>query len=101
MSCVDHGLRVLTAYHSAYALAARYPGSAVAAIDGEGHTVLTAPSLCLARHIRDYFQTGLLPSNGTICEASEKAFLGVTDPGENDEQELLEQLRWSARHFFA
>ena len=54
----------------------------------------------MARHIRDYFQTGVLPANGTICEASEKAFLGITDPGEIDEQELLEQWRWSARHFF-
>ena len=54
----------------------------------------------MARHIRDYFQTGLLPANGTICEASEKAFLGVTDLGDIDEHELLEQLRWSARHFF-
>ena len=89
----------MTVCHSAYALAARFPGSAVSAIDGEGHTVLTAPSLCMARHIRNYFQTGMLPANGTICEASEKAFLGITDPGEIDEQELLERLRLSARNF--
>ena len=94
-------VRILTVFHSAYALAGRFPGSKVSSIDGEGHTILTAPSLCMAGHIRDYFQTGALPANGTICEASEKAFLGITEPGTIDEQELLKQWRWSARHFFA
>jgi hypothetical protein len=32
------------------------------------HTSLAAPCRCTAKHIRAYFQEGILPSGGTICE---------------------------------
>lgn len=32
------------------------------------HTSLAAPSVCTARAIRDYFQTGALPRDGATCE---------------------------------
>jgi hypothetical protein len=47
----------------------------------------------MAKHVREYFQTGRLPAKNTVCEANEKAFLGITNPGDHDDRELLEQLR--------
>ena len=69
------------------------------AVDGEGHCSLSAPSLCMARHIRRYFQTGELPPSDTVCEANEKPFLGVTKHGDPEEEKLLEELMWVARHW--
>lgn len=40
------------------------------------HSTMAAPSLCVAKKIRAYFQTGLLPEPGTVCEADEKPLIG-------------------------
>ena len=85
--------------YSAYAMASRYPTSGVLPVDAEGHCVLSSPSLCMAHHIRTYFQTGDLPPPGTICDDNEKPFLGVTKRGKKpDDEALLEQLRRSAKN---
>lgn len=83
---------------SAYAMAERFDGSAVLSLEAEGHCSLSSPSLCMARYIRRYLQTGQLPASGTLCTPNERPLLGVTDHGEPVEAELLERLMWTARH---
>lgn len=83
---------------SAHALAERFPDSGVLTVDAEGHTIMSSPSLCMAHHIRAYFQSGRLPDSGTVCDDNEKPFLGVTKRGKPEEEALLEQLRWTASH---
>ncbi|KAH8705956.1 TAP-like protein-domain-containing protein, partial [Talaromyces proteolyticus] len=51
-----------------------FPGSAVLHQDSEGHCSHSSPSLCTARAIREYFQTGLVPEEGTVCEPEMKPF---------------------------
>lgn len=36
------------------------------------HTSAAAPSLCVAKAIREYFQTGVLPDSGVLCDANLK-----------------------------
>ena len=79
-------------------MAERFEGSAVLALEAEGHCSLSSPSLCMARHIRHYLHTGQLPVSGTLCTPNERPFLGVIDHGEPGEAELLERLMWTARH---
>ena len=70
------------------------------AVDGEGHCSLSSPSICAARHIRRYFQTGALPPTGTVCDVNERAFLGLTElPVRAEDEKLLAELRWLARHW--
>lgn len=38
------------------------------------HCTLSGPSLCTAKAIRQYFQTGELPSPGTVCQVDELPF---------------------------
>lgn len=85
---------------SAYAMAERFPGSTILEVDAEGHCMMSSPSLCMARHVRAYFQSGALPESGTVCDDNEKPFIGVTKRGEAEEEELLEQLRWTASHLY-
>ena len=79
-------------------MAERFPNSVVLTLDAEGHCIMSSPSLCMAHHLRTYMQTGRLPEAGIVCDDNEKPFLGVTKRGEPDDEELLEQLRWAARH---
>lgn len=52
----------------------QFPGSVVLQQDSEGHCSLTAPSLCTAKAVRMYFQTGALPSHGMVCLPEIKPF---------------------------
>ena len=79
-------------------MAERYPGSAVLGVDAEGHCSLSSPSVCTAKTIRRYFQSGELPKTGTICEDNEKPFIGLTRDVSDDDKELLEALSWIAKH---
>lgn len=74
-----------------------FPGSSVVLRhDAEGHTSHATPSLCTARVVRAYFQTGALPAPGTVCQPEKKPFLGcVRDGGcrfAGDERRLWEAL---------
>ncbi|RHZ64523.1 hypothetical protein CDV55_107399 [Aspergillus turcosus] len=53
-----------------------FPGSVVLEQDSEGHTTLAAPSVCVSKAIRAYFQSGALPDPGTLCGADLKPLLG-------------------------
>lgn len=91
-------LKLTDTHGSAHTMASRFPGSRILELDAEGHCILASPSLCMAQHLREYFQSGHLPEPGTICDDNEKPFLGVTKRGSAEEEELLEQLRWTASH---
>ena len=70
-----------------------FPGSVVLESRGFGHCSMALPSLCTAKHIRRYFQTGNLPERGEKCEIDVGPFglhkKGLVDAGD---QELLEAL---------
>ena len=87
-------------HYSAFAMSNDYPGSSVLAVEGEGHTTLSVPSLCMARNIRAYFQRGTMPVSGAICDADEKVWLGRTGEPENaKDAKLLDKLSWMANHY--
>jgi hypothetical protein len=46
-------------------------------IDEIQHTTIAAPSVCVAKSIRNYFQTGDLPAAGLLCEADLKPLVGA------------------------
>ncbi|ETS86398.1 hypothetical protein PFICI_00226 [Pestalotiopsis fici W106-1] len=59
-----------------------FPGSVVLHQDSQGHCSPSNPSLCTARAVRRYFQTGELPTAGTVCEPEVRPFVGcVQDHG--------------------
>lgn len=64
--------------------------------DAEGHCSHGTPSLCTAKAVRAYFQTGELPPLGTVCESDKKPFLGCVRAGgcefEGADAELWEAL---------
>lgn len=95
----------------------QFPGSALLEQDSEGvsyspyrgfgtcslktmqHTTLAAPSLCVAKSIRNYFQTGGLPTSGTLCLADLKPLVGnlgevtsISQDRTSADQRLLEVL---------
>lgn len=73
-----------------------FPGSVVLLHDSEGHCSHANPSLCTAKVIREYFQTGTLPEAGTVCLPERKPFLGCVRPGgchyDDDDAHLWEAL---------
>ncbi|PFH49122.1 hypothetical protein AMATHDRAFT_76363 [Amanita thiersii Skay4041] len=44
-----------------------YPGSVVLTQDSPGHCSIAGPSVCTINYVRDYFQKGTLPPEGTVC----------------------------------
>ena len=60
---------------------ARYGGSGLLVQDSYGHCSLSSPSLCTAKHVRRYFEEGILPDEGTVCVVDELPFVGRRDPG--------------------
>ncbi|KAH6695041.1 TAP-like protein-domain-containing protein [Plectosphaerella plurivora] len=64
----------ITPMVSAKLNSAGFPGSVVLQQNSLGHTFLAAPSNCTEKHIREYFQTGKLPEEGTQCEGNTEPF---------------------------
>ncbi|KAL2428107.1 hypothetical protein ABEF91_007129 [Exophiala dermatitidis] len=73
---VSNTLDTVTPLRMAQKMSSRFPGSGLLQQDAEGHCSFTAPSLCTARAIRRYFQTGVMPQPGTRCEPDIKPFEG-------------------------
>ncbi|EXJ91001.1 hypothetical protein A1O1_04108 [Capronia coronata CBS 617.96] len=71
---ISNTLDTVTPLRNAQRMAARFPGSVLLQQDAEGHCSFTAPSLCTAKAIRRYFQTGVMPDNGTLCQPDIKPF---------------------------
>ncbi|KAK3936109.1 Alpha/Beta hydrolase protein [Diplogelasinospora grovesii] len=84
-----------------------FPGSVVLVQNSYGHTSLAAPSTCTAKHIRGYFQTGQLPSEGAVCEGDLDPFQAmfaeedVESEGGDELKKAVERLskegRWASR----
>jgi len=58
----------VTPLRNAVKMAKGFTGSAILTQDADGHCSLSAPSLCMAKWIRNYFQDGKLPPEGLMCE---------------------------------
>ncbi|KAK5274220.1 hypothetical protein LTR96_000820 [Exophiala xenobiotica] len=58
----------VTPLASAWNTSAGFDGSVVLQHHGYGHTSAAQPSLCTVDAIRAYFDSGILPAPGTICE---------------------------------
>jgi hypothetical protein len=65
-----------TPLESDHFMAKGFEGSVVLEQDSAGHCSLSSPSLCTAKAIRTYFQTGKPPAPGTVCAVDQKPFLG-------------------------
>ncbi|CAG8016740.1 unnamed protein product [Penicillium olsonii] len=79
MLFVSNTLDPVTPLTSAKHMSHIFPGSGLLQQESEGHTTLAAPSVCVAKAIRHYFQTGQLPSEGTLCQADLKPLVGTPD----------------------
>lgn len=44
-----------------------FKGAGLSVTEGDGHCSTSAPSLCGAQAVRDYFQKGVLPREGLVC----------------------------------
>ncbi|KAI3397104.1 hypothetical protein diail_11247 [Diaporthe ilicicola] len=75
---------------------AGFEDSVVLVQNSYGHTSLAAPSVCTAKAVRAYFQTGALPRDGAVCEPETLPFdlPGHSIAGASDEdRELAEASR--------
>ncbi|KAK1231140.1 hypothetical protein PQX77_005746 [Marasmius sp. AFHP31] len=57
----------VTPLWAAHTVSKGFPGSVVLSQDSVGHCSLSAPSVCTARVVREYFVNGTLPDAGTWC----------------------------------
>ncbi|KAK0712579.1 Alpha/Beta hydrolase protein [Lasiosphaeria miniovina] len=53
-----------------------FVGARLLEVKGYGHCTLSVPSLCMARHVRRYFEEGVLPDDGAQCEADGNPYFG-------------------------
>ncbi|TGO52603.1 hypothetical protein BCON_0138g00210 [Botryotinia convoluta] len=71
---VSNTLDPVTSLANGQNMSKRFNGSRLLQQDSEGHLFVSMPSICSARIVRQYFQTGALPEVGTICPAYDRAF---------------------------
>jgi pimeloyl-ACP methyl ester carboxylesterase len=77
-----------TSLRSARNMHAAFPGSGLLVTNAEGHTTRSEPSLCNAKAVRRYFQTGKLPDERVTCRVNGRPFLDVDGPGVEPVREL-------------
>ncbi|KAJ5619144.1 hypothetical protein N7510_003128 [Penicillium lagena] len=94
---IGNSLDPVTSLDNAKKMSQKFPGSGLIQQKSEGHLSLAAPSLCTAKAVRGYFQTGILPTRGMLCPVYDKPF-GL--PGdrttvllEKGDDDLLKALR--------
>ncbi|KAI4730460.1 hypothetical protein E4T49_01806 [Aureobasidium sp. EXF-10728] len=73
----------VTPIGNAYKMSQGFPGSVVLRQDTEGHTSSSGVSLCTARAVRTYFQTGELPEINTTCLPDRVPFDGYSEEKEH------------------
>lgn len=76
-----HPLLILTTSYDpicpirgAYVARDRFVGSQIVESKVYGHCADAVPSLCLARHVKAYFDEGTVPENHTLCELEVEYF---------------------------
>lgn len=90
----------VTPVRNARKMAAKFPGSVVLQQDNEGHCSFSAPSVCTASAIRRYFQTGILPDEGLVCQTEERPFIGkVSNQEANENPQLMKDIYSVTRTF--
>jgi hypothetical protein len=77
----------VTPLADAQAMVAAFPGSVLFGQDADGHATLSAPSRCVARGTRAYFQSGKLPTKGMGCKPDR----GMFDYDERGEEAEVEE----------
>ncbi|KAJ3563107.1 hypothetical protein NP233_g9157 [Leucocoprinus birnbaumii] len=70
----------VTPHAGAEKMSARFPGSRLLTQDAPGHTSVNSPSNCTLSYIREYFLSGKLPPEGTVCPVDRSPFSNVTYP---------------------
>ena len=70
----------VTPVRNAFAMSEMFKDSSVLHVDIDGHCTLSGASLCAAKAIRNYFQTGEVVEKGTLCRPNLRPFVG--DKGE-------------------
>ncbi|KAF1959212.1 hypothetical protein CC80DRAFT_440545 [Byssothecium circinans] len=71
----------VTPLKSAREMHSRFPGSGLLIQDNAGHCSLSMPTACTYVRIREYFQNGKLPDEGTVCVPPTSPWsLNSTDP---------------------
>jgi pimeloyl-ACP methyl ester carboxylesterase len=74
------GIDGVTSLKSAKFMHSQFKNSGLLISDGEGHTIMSEPSLCVAGAMRFYFQTGRIPDTSKRCLPVERPFLGRNGP---------------------
>jgi pimeloyl-ACP methyl ester carboxylesterase len=69
----------VTPIRNARRVSTLFPGSVVLQQNSEGHCSPSNPSLCTAKAVKEYFQTGKLPREGSVCEPEVKPFVGCVN----------------------
>ena len=71
----------VTPLQSGRQMSSLFPGSSLLVSDHAGHCTLSGVNTCLLEHTKAYFQTGQLPSPGTVCVPPPSPFsLNSTNP---------------------
>lgn len=71
----------VTPLRSAHIMSSRFPGSTVLVQDSAGHCSISTPTPCTFKHIRAYYQTGVVPKTNTFCVPPRSDFsLNSTHP---------------------
>ncbi|OTA31793.1 hypothetical protein BTJ68_07460 [Hortaea werneckii EXF-2000] len=66
----------VTPIQNAHKMTTRFSGSGLLQQNSEGHSSFTGPSVCTAKAVRAYFQSGALPPSGTTCDPDALPFFG-------------------------
>ncbi|KAK5121962.1 hypothetical protein LTR85_004534 [Meristemomyces frigidus] len=92
----------VTPFRNAMKMAASFPGSGLLRQDTAGHCSFTSPSLCTGKAVRRYFQEGLVPEPGAVCQTDSKPFemsTGLPEAARTADHMLLQTMVEASRAF--
>ncbi|KDQ11946.1 hypothetical protein BOTBODRAFT_432647 [Botryobasidium botryosum FD-172 SS1] len=69
----------VTPVSHAFKMSKQFKDASVLVQNSPGHCSLSAVSICTMKHIRAYFNDGVVPVNGTVCEVQSKLFARGSD----------------------